>query len=191
MTVMRDVRDKGASKSAEGNAAKELLGDSETSIRSIFCQEPLSSSRTSWTNPLCFRNSPPPPLPLPFSQILSTCPTLSISLHQFPLFRAFFDNFPRHFSYCELPHILDRVACFIGNDIKAMHTMFINKPPDLGSGTSRHPLHQDLHYFPFRPVASAQRAVHNRFDSLASGPLPASCVHGLLCSTLMRPTVVS
>jgi len=53
-------------------------------------------------------------------------------------------------SYCELPNVLDRVACFIGNDIKAMHTMFINKPPDLGSGTSRHPLHQDLHYFPFR-----------------------------------------
>ena len=49
-----------------------------------------------------------------------------------------------------IPDVLDRVACFIGNDIKAMHTMFINKPPDLGSGTSRHPLHQDLHYFPFR-----------------------------------------
>jgi hypothetical protein len=56
------------------------------------------------------------------------------------------------FSYCELPAVLDRVACFIGNDIKAMHTMFINKPPDLGSGSSRHPLHQDLHYFPFRPA---------------------------------------
>ena len=59
------------------------------------------------------------------------------------------------FSYCELPAVLDRVACFIGNDIKAMHTMFINKPPDLGSGSSRHPLHQDLHYFPFRLVALA------------------------------------
>ncbi len=64
-------------------------------------------------------------------------------------------QFIRYFSYCQLPHVLDRVACFIGNDIKAMHTMFINKPPDLGSGSSRHPLHQDLHYFPFRLVALA------------------------------------
>ena len=29
--------------------------------------------------------------------------------------------------------------------------MLINKPPDSGTRTSRHPLHQDLHYFPFRP----------------------------------------
>lgn len=63
----------------------------------------------------------------------------------------------------------------------AMHTMLINKPPDPGmlfrvqmnwqnyscqinsacndldlvlpgTKTSRHPMHQDLHYFPFRPV---------------------------------------
>ena len=33
-----------------------------------------------------------------------------------------------------------------------MHTMLINKPPDPGTLTSRHPLHQDLHYFPFRPA---------------------------------------
>ncbi|XP_040091352.1 phytanoyl-CoA dioxygenase, peroxisomal [Oryx dammah] len=36
----------------------------------------------------------------------------------------------------------------------AMHTMLINKPPDSGKKTSRHPLHQDLHYFPFRPSNS-------------------------------------
>lgn len=30
--------------------------------------------------------------------------------------------------------------------------MFINKPPDLGKGSSRHPPHQDLLYFPFRPA---------------------------------------
>lgn len=55
----------------------------------------------------------------------------------------------------------------------AMHTMLINKPPDPGSKTSRHPLHQgqfihffkndfydfnfsliDLYYFPFRPADS-------------------------------------
>ena len=33
-------------------------------------------------------------------------------------------------------------------------TQFINKPPDLGEGTSRHPLHQDLWYFPFRPASA-------------------------------------
>lgn len=30
--------------------------------------------------------------------------------------------------------------------------MFINKPPDSGALTSRHPLHQDLYYFPLRPA---------------------------------------
>jgi phytanoyl-CoA hydroxylase len=34
----------------------------------------------------------------------------------------------------------------------AMHTMLINKPPDAGALTSRHPMHQDLQYFPFRPA---------------------------------------
>ncbi|XP_059243338.1 phytanoyl-CoA dioxygenase, peroxisomal-like, partial [Mustela nigripes] len=33
----------------------------------------------------------------------------------------------------------------------ALHTMLINKPPDTGKKTSRHPLHQDLQYFPIRP----------------------------------------
>ncbi|KAM5145056.1 phytanoyl-CoA dioxygenase, peroxisomal-like isoform 2-T2 [Callospermophilus lateralis] len=47
--------------------------------------------------------------------------------------------------------ILKYVECFTGPNIMAMHTMLINKPPDTGKKTSRHPLHQDLHYFPFRP----------------------------------------
>jgi len=38
------------------------------------------------------------------------------------------------------------------DNILAMHTMLINKPPDPGTKTSRHPMHQDLHYFPFRPA---------------------------------------
>ncbi|XP_037797879.1 phytanoyl-CoA dioxygenase, peroxisomal-like isoform X1 [Penaeus monodon] len=54
--------------------------------------------------------------------------------------------------HCMLPQILDYVECFTGPDIMAMHTMLINKPPDPGTRTSRHPLHQDLHYFPFRPA---------------------------------------
>ncbi|XP_012863046.2 phytanoyl-CoA dioxygenase, peroxisomal [Echinops telfairi] len=56
------------------------------------------------------------------------------------------------FRYCTLPEILKYVECFTGPNILAMHTMLINKPPDTGKKTSRHPLHQDLHYFPFRPI---------------------------------------
>ncbi|CAG0888210.1 unnamed protein product [Darwinula stevensoni] len=54
--------------------------------------------------------------------------------------------------YCFLPQVLDNVESVIGPNIKAMHTMLINKPPDSGQMTSRHPMHQDLHYFPFRPA---------------------------------------
>ena len=53
--------------------------------------------------------------------------------------------------YCSRPEVLDIVEALIGPDIMAMHTMLINKPPDTGNQTSRHPLHQDLWYFPFRP----------------------------------------
>lgn len=45
-------------------------------------------------------------------------------------------------TYCSLPEILQYVECFTGSDIMAMHTMLINKPPDPGSKSSRHPLHQ-------------------------------------------------
>ena len=50
------------------------------------------------------------------------------------------------------PEVLDYVECFTGPNIRAVHSMLINKPPDSGNRTSRHPLHQDLHYFPFRPA---------------------------------------
>lgn len=56
------------------------------------------------------------------------------------------------FEYCCLPEITQHVECFTGPDIVAAHTMLINKPPDAGSKTSRHPLHQDLYYFSFRPA---------------------------------------
>lgn len=56
------------------------------------------------------------------------------------------------FSYSKLPSVLKYVSAIIGPDIKSMHTMMINKPPDTGLGSSRHPPHQDLWYFPFRPV---------------------------------------
>lgn len=71
--------------------------------------------------------------------------------------------------YCKLPEVVRYVECITGPDIMAMHTMLINKPPDSGSKTSRHPMHQgkevtawvrlgsasiaaDLHYFAFRPA---------------------------------------
>ncbi|XP_042325595.1 phytanoyl-CoA dioxygenase, peroxisomal [Sceloporus undulatus] len=40
------------------------------------------------------------------------------------------------FRYCTLPQILKYVECFTGPNIMAMHTMLINKPPDLGKKTS-------------------------------------------------------
>ncbi|XP_019747420.1 phytanoyl-CoA dioxygenase, peroxisomal isoform X1 [Hippocampus comes] len=63
-----------------------------------------------------------------------------------------FQDDPELFRYCSLPQILKYVECFTGPNIMAMHTMLINKPPDAGKKTSRHPMHQDLHYFPFRPA---------------------------------------
>merc|ERR1712166_347426 len=53
--------------------------------------------------------------------------------------------------YARNSEILKIISAFIGNDIHTIHTMYINKPPDRGSGSSRHPPHQDLWYFPFRP----------------------------------------
>ncbi|KAM9313243.1 phytanoyl-CoA dioxygenase, peroxisomal [Gastrophryne carolinensis] len=63
-----------------------------------------------------------------------------------------FQELPGLFRYCSLPQILKYVECFTGPNIMSMHTMLINKPPDAGKKTSRHPMHQDLHYFPFRPA---------------------------------------
>lgn len=56
------------------------------------------------------------------------------------------------FRYCTLPQLVKYVECFTGPNVMAMHTMLINKPPDPGKKTSRHPMHQDLHYFSFRPA---------------------------------------
>ncbi|XP_061167950.1 phytanoyl-CoA dioxygenase, peroxisomal-like [Saccostrea echinata] len=56
------------------------------------------------------------------------------------------------FDYCAIPEVVDYVKAIIGDKVNAIHTMLINKPPDPGRKTSRHPLHQDLHYFPFRPA---------------------------------------
>ncbi|ELT96868.1 hypothetical protein CAPTEDRAFT_157737 [Capitella teleta] len=56
------------------------------------------------------------------------------------------------FEYIRHPEIVNVVSSFLGENIMGMHTMLINKPPDPGTRTSRHPMHQDLHYFSFRPA---------------------------------------
>lgn len=63
-----------------------------------------------------------------------------------------FQNDEVLFEYCCLPEVVKFVENFTGPNLLAMHTMLINKPPDAGKMTSRHPMHQDLHYFPFRPA---------------------------------------
>ncbi len=44
--------------------------------------------------------------------------------------------------YCTHPGILSYVESIVGSDVMAMHTMLINKPPDPGTQSSRHPMHQ-------------------------------------------------
>jgi phytanoyl-CoA hydroxylase len=56
---------------------------------------------------------------------------------------------PVLFSYVRDPRSLDCVGQIIGGNIQSIHTMLINKPPGVDG---RHPLHQDLVYFPFRPL---------------------------------------
>ena len=60
-----------------------------------------------------------------------------------------FEHDPVLGGYIERPELLDWVEAFVGPDIASIHSMLINKPPGLDS---RHPLHQDLVYFPFRPA---------------------------------------
>ncbi|XP_037043166.1 probable phytanoyl-CoA dioxygenase [Bradysia coprophila] len=54
--------------------------------------------------------------------------------------------------YVEYSPMLDIIEAVTGPNIMAVHSMLIAKPPDSGSNSSRHPPHQDLYYFPFRPV---------------------------------------
>ena len=61
-----------------------------------------------------------------------------------------FHNDPRLFeSFVKHARLLDLVEAFLGPDLKSVHNMLINKPPGVDG---RHPLHQDLLYFPFRPA---------------------------------------
>lgn len=60
-----------------------------------------------------------------------------------------FENDPVLDSYTTHPAILACVESIVGRDVQTIHTMLINKPPNVDG---RHPLHQDLLYFPFRPA---------------------------------------
>ncbi|CAH0714800.1 unnamed protein product, partial [Brenthis ino] len=51
-------------------------------------------------------------------------------------------------SYTEHPRLIHVISQFIGDDMRVMNSMVINKPP----GSVSHPPHQDLFYFPFRPA---------------------------------------
>ncbi len=52
-------------------------------------------------------------------------------------------------TYCQHPAILDCAQKIVGDGVMTIHNMLINKPPNVDG---RHPLHQDLLYFPFRPA---------------------------------------
>ncbi|XP_023024536.2 phytanoyl-CoA dioxygenase, peroxisomal isoform X3 [Leptinotarsa decemlineata] len=54
--------------------------------------------------------------------------------------------------YGTCKEIVDVVEQLIGPNITGIYSMLINKPPESNPDISRHPLHQDLHYFPFRPA---------------------------------------
>jgi phytanoyl-CoA hydroxylase len=62
-----------------------------------------------------------------------------------------FQDDPEIFAYCKTPAVLDYVEAICGPNIKSIHTMLIHKPPNVGA-SGRHPMHQDLLYFPFRPA---------------------------------------
>ena len=75
-----------------------------------------------------------------------------------------FQDEPGIFAYCVEPAVVKNVQRLIGEDLHTIHTMYINKPSDLGTGSSRHPPHQDLLYFPFRPerlICAAWTALQN------------------------------
>jgi len=62
-----------------------------------------------------------------------------------------FQDDPVLFSYCQHKKTLSYISSMIGKNIRTMHTMLIQKPPDIGE-SGVHPVHQDLFYFPFRPA---------------------------------------
>ncbi len=60
-----------------------------------------------------------------------------------------YHNDPVLYSYVLDERILGSIEPIVGSDPWSVHTMLINKPPNVDG---RHPFHQDLLYFPFRPA---------------------------------------
>ncbi len=92
-----------------------------------------------------------------------------------------FRNDPVFYGYVEDDRILDIVEQIIGPNIQSIHTMLINKPPGVDG---RHPLHQDLVYFPFRPadriVASQTALEPMRRENGCLSIVPGSHERGLI-----------
>ena len=61
----------------------------------------------------------------------------------------FFENDPVLMEYGRHGRLLDAVASLLGDDLTFVNSMCITKPPEVDA---RHPLHQDLLYFGFRPA---------------------------------------
>ena len=84
-----------------------------------------------------------------------------------------FDRDPVLRSYTDHPRLLAEISDLTGENIVSIHNMLINKPPGVDG---RHPLHQDLLYFPFRPedriVASwtALEPIHRKNGCLSVVP---------------------
>ena len=68
-----------------------------------------------------------------------------IKLNHFENDRVMMEHFARDAA------LLDVVEAFTGPDVMTINTMVVVKPPGLAEST-RHPLHQDLLYFPNRPT---------------------------------------
>jgi phytanoyl-CoA hydroxylase len=60
----------------------------------------------------------------------------------------FFENDPVLMGYARAPKLLDGVASLLGPQLLFVNSMVVTKPPGVDG---RHPLHQDLLYFGFRP----------------------------------------
>lgn len=60
----------------------------------------------------------------------------------------FFENDPVLRGYATHPRLLDEVEALLGRELLFVNSMVIAKPPGVDG---RHPLHQDLLYFGFRP----------------------------------------
>lgn len=118
-------------------------------VRNVVPKEDLERYRVRFVQ-LCNREVQAPPM-MTVMRDLSNAKDRHLQGEQIINKVQHFEDDEVLFSYCQHPRVLDYVEAFTGPDIMGVHTMLINKPPHVGA-LGRHPLHQDLHYFPFRPA---------------------------------------